>query len=265
MTLRTNTPTQADRASIAFQLDQAEASGVAIEQFNEALSIDEAYLVQKELLSLRLKRGEQISGAKLGFTSKAKMKQMGVNEVILGFLTDRMLITPGSKLSLNQLVHPRVEPEIAFRFGQEVRPGADLEEIADSVDAVAPALEVIDSRYRDFSFSLSDVVADNTSACRYAIGEWVEFTPNLAERAVTMLVDGAVVETGSTSAILGDPMTALEAFARMHQQHGTALPAGSVLLAGAATAAITLTPSSKLTAIVAGLGTIELETSGAEA
>lgn len=265
MTSRTTTGYRTNLASIAIQLDQAEASGSPIEQFNDSLSIEDAYYVQKKLLSLRRERGEQITGAKLGFTSKAKMEQMGVSEVIAGFLTDRMLIESGSKLSLSHLVHPRVEPEIAFRFGQEIQPGADLDEIIGSIDAVAPALEIIDSRYRNFSFSLSDVVADNTSACRYTVGEWVDFNTNLAGHAVTMLVDGTVVETGSTSAILGDPMLALEAFARMNQRHGTTLPVGSVLLAGAATAAIALVPSSRVTAVVAGLGTIELEISGAEA
>lgn len=248
--------------SVAARLDQAETSGIAIEQFNDALTLDGAYSVQRELLSVRRKRGEQLSGAKLGFTSKAKMEQMGVDEVISGFLTDRMLIPPGTELSLSRLVHPRIEPEIAFRFKREIHPGTSYEEILENIDAVAPAVEIIDSRYRNFSFSLSDVVADNTSACRYALGEWVEFSKNLAGRAVTMLVDGTIVETGTTSAILSDPMLAIEAFARMNQKYGTSLPAGAVLLAGAATAAIPLEPSTEITAIVAGLGTVEIKISG---
>ncbi|WP_426004423.1 2-keto-4-pentenoate hydratase [Paenarthrobacter sp. NyZ202] len=249
---------------IARKLDQAQREGVAINQFGDLLSLESAYKVQSELLSLRLARGEQLSGAKLGFTSQAKMAQMGVKEVIVGFLTSSMQVNEGEQLPLTGSVHPRVEPEIAFRFGQPVPPDASEEQILASVDAVAPALEIIDSRYLNFSFSLADVVADNTSASRYVLGEWTSFTDDLAGRTVTLLVDGSITETGTTSAILGDPMNALRAFARMYPRHGTGLPAGAVLLAGAATAAVPLPPGSTITAIVAGIGGVELETAGAD-
>jgi 2-oxo-3-hexenedioate decarboxylase len=176
-----------------------------------------------------------------------------------------MRVDPGTTLPLEGLVHPRIEPEIAFRFGRAIGPQASEEEILASVDAVAPALEVIDSRYQDFSFNLSDVVADNTSASRYVLGEWSDVPEDLAGRAVTMLVDGSIAETGTTSAILGDPVNALKAFARMTASRGTGLPAGGVLLAGAATAAVPLRPGSTVTAIVAGIGAVELETGGAGA
>ncbi|MFB8369669.1 2-keto-4-pentenoate hydratase [Pseudarthrobacter sp. NPDC055928] len=254
-----------DATAIARQLDQAEREGNAIAQFGDMLSLEQAYQVQSELLALRLARGESIAGAKLGFTSEAKMVQMGVHEVIVGFLTADMHVDGGSALTLDGLVHPRIEPEVAFRFGQAIPPGASEEQIIASVDAVAPALEIIDSRYRDFSFSLADVVADNTSASRYVLGEWTEFTDDLAGRAVTLLVDGTITETGNTSAILGDPMNALKAFARMNSRYGSGLPAGAVLLAGAATAAVALAPGRTITAIVAGVGTVELETAGAAA
>ncbi|NKX55577.1 2-keto-4-pentenoate hydratase [Arthrobacter mobilis] len=255
-------PAGPDIAGAARELDRAEREATAIPQFGDTLSLEQAYAVQAELLTLRLARGERLTGAKLGFTSKAKMAQMGVSEVIVGFLTDRMHVAHGSSLLLEGFVHPRIEPEIAFRFNRTVEPGASAEEIISSVDAVAPALEIIDSRYRDFSFSLADVVADNTSASRYLVGEWTDFTTDLADRAVTMLIDGAVAETGTTSAILGDPLHALEAFTRMNARYGSGLPAGAVLLAGAATAAVGLQPGSTVSAVVAGIGTVELETKG---
>lgn len=252
-------------SEIARRLDQAERKGIAINQFGDVVSLDAAYEVQAELRDLRLARGEHLTGAKLGFTSEAKMAQMGVKEVIVGFLTSTMEVHNGDRLRLDGSVHPRVEPEVAFRFGQAVPPDASEEQIIASVDAVAPALEIIDSRYLNFSFSLADVVADNTSASRYVLGEWVTFTDDLAGRTVTLLVDGSITETGTTSAILGDPLNALREFARMYRRHGAGLPAGAVLLAGAATAAVPLSPGSTITAIVAGIGSVELETAGADA
>lgn len=268
--MSTANPTQSpapapEAAEIARQLDRAEREGRAVAQFGDALSLEQAYAVQAELLALRLARGDRHVGAKLGFTSEAKMAQMGVSEVIIGFLTEGMHVDRANPLPLERLVHPRVEPELAFRFGRAVSAGASDEEIFDSVDAVAPALEIIDSRYRDFSFSLSDVVADNTSASRYVLGEWTDFTDDLASRAVTMLVDGSIAQTGTTSAILGHPLNALKAFARMNARYGSGLPAGAVLLAGAATEAVALRPGSTVTAIIAGIGTVELETAGARA
>jgi len=141
-------------SEIARRLDQAERKGIAINQFGDVLSLDAAYEVQTELRDLRLARGEHLTGAKLGFTSEAKMAQMGVKEVIVGFLTSTMEVHNGDRLRLDGSVHPRVEPEVAFRFGQAVPPDASEEQIIASVDAVAPALEIIDSRYLNFSFSL---------------------------------------------------------------------------------------------------------------
>ena len=248
-------------SEIARRLDQAERKGIAINQFGDVLSLDAAYEVQAELRDLRLARGEHLTGAKLGFTSEAKMAQMGVSEIIVGRLTDAMQVDDAAGVELSRFIHPRIEPEIAFRLGRDVAEG----DIVDCVDAVAPALEIIDSRYLNFSFSLADVVADNTSASRYVLGEWVTFTDDLAGRTVTLLVDGSITETGTTSAILGDPLNALREFARMYRRHGAGLPAGAVLLAGAATAAVPLSPGSTITAIVAGIGSVELETAGADA
>ena len=193
---------------------------------------------------------------------------MGISDVIVGYLTREMEIPDGGTLSLRGLVHPRVEPEIAFRLGRAVDPLDGYAALVAAVDAVAPALEVIDSRYRDFRFSLPVVVADNTSACRYAIGPWQDFAPGparagldphrLNHRRVELQVDGGTVEEGSTAAILGDPLRSLEQLAKMAARHGFPLPAGAVVLAGAATAAAYLKPGTTITGTVQGLGSVQL-------
>ncbi|MFF2307836.1 2-keto-4-pentenoate hydratase [Streptomyces sp. NPDC058128] len=213
---------------------------------------DEAYAVQEALVARRLARGERLTGFKLGFTSRAKMRQMGVSDLIHGRLTDRMAIPDGGRVDTTALIHPRVEPEVAFLLGDTLRPGGDP---LAAVAAVAPALEVIDSRYHGFRFSLPEVIADNTSAAGYAVGPW-SAPGDLDNLGVLLEVDGRLAETGSTAAILGSPLRALAAAARL----AGALEPGTVVLAGAATAAVPLPPGTHVRATVAGLGTVHLTT-----
>ncbi|MFE6819131.1 2-keto-4-pentenoate hydratase [Streptomyces sp. NPDC057677] len=213
---------------------------------------DEAYAVQEALVARRLARGERLTGFKLGFTSRAKMRQMGVSDLIHGRLTDRMAIPDGGRVDTSALIHPRVEPEVAFLLGDTLRPGGDP---LAAVAAVAPALEVIDSRYHGFRFSLPEVIADNTSAAGYAVGPW-SAPGDLDNLGVLLELDGRLTETGSTAAILGSPLRALAAAARL----AGALEPGTVILAGAATAAVPLPPGTHVRATVAGLGTVHLTT-----
>lgn len=234
--------------TFAERLDEATRTATATTQFTKEgpLSLDDAYGVQRDGVALRAARGDRPVGLKLGFTSKAKAAQMGVFEVIAGVVTEDMRVADGGEVTV-PLIHPRIEPEVAFLIGE-----------ADAVVAVAPALEIIDSRYQDFSFTLEDVVADNASAAAFAIGPWRDPGPDLSNLGVVLEVDGAVVQVGSTAAILGHPLRALDAVARLARAHGLALPAGSVLLAGAATAAVPLTPGTVVEATVTGLGRVSV-------
>ncbi|MEU8632543.1 fumarylacetoacetate hydrolase family protein [Amycolatopsis sp. NPDC048633] len=238
----------------AARLDEAARTRTPCAQLSAErdISLEDAYAVQRALVELRLGRGERDFGVKLGFTSRAKAVQMGVDDVIVGRLTSGMVFADGDELDLAAFVHPRAEPEVAFRLGRDIAEG----EIpgTEAVEAVAPAIEVIDSRYRDFRFSLADVVADNTSAAAVVLGPWRRLDADLGNRGVLLEVDGRLAGAGSTAAILGDPLRALTAAARMAHQHGIPLPAGTVLLAGAATAAVALQAGTQVCATVSGLG-----------
>lgn len=237
-----------DRA--AERLDTAQHTATAVPQLPEGLTPADAYAIQDSVIARRLERGERPAGLKLGFTSKAKMAQMGVSEVIVGRLTDAMRVQDGGEVPLDRYIHPRVEPEVAYRIARDVTP--DDDEIP--VDAVAPALEIIDSRYRDFRFSLPDVIADNASSAGFVIGEWRPLGVDLGDLSVRLTLGGATVETGSTAAILGHPDRALPALLEIARREGMALRGGNVVLAGGATAAAPLTPG-RVEVHVADLGT----------
>ncbi|MEV0563740.1 fumarylacetoacetate hydrolase family protein [Dactylosporangium sp. NPDC050588] len=239
----------ADLADLAERLDEAERTRTAIPQVvsQGGADADEAYRIQAALVARRVGRGERLVGLKLGLTSRAKMAQVGVDQVIWGRLTDAMRIEDGGTVDAGRYIHPRVEPEVAFRL-----------DATGAATAVAPALELIDSRYADFKFALPDVIADNTSAAAFVVGAWQPLPAGLDNLGVLLEVDGRVVQIGSTAAILGDPRRALRAAAALASSAGVPLEDGWVLLAGAATAAVPLAPGAHVRAVIEGLGTASL-------
>src|SRR5262249_30384531 len=209
----------------AARLDEAATTRTPCAQLSAEhdLSLDDADAVQRSLVERRLARGERAYGAKLGFTSKAKAAQMGVSDVIIGRLTSGLVLADGDELDLGAFIHPRCEPEVAFRLSRDVAPGEMPS--ASIVDAVAPAIEVIDSRYRDCESSLAAVVADNTSAAALVLGPWRPLGAGLDNRGVLLEVDGRLADAGSTAAILGDPLRVIPAAVRMAHRYGIPLPA----------------------------------------
>lgn len=236
-------------SELAARLEQAAQERKPIPQLTATAELDVAtgYRVQQELVTRRLRRGELLVGLKMGLTSRAKMAQMGVAQAIWGRLTDAMRIPDGGAAEPDRYIHPRVEPEVAFLLGEGGTP-----------TAVAPALELIDSRYADFQFTLPDVIADNTSAAGFVIGAWRPVPAGVDNLGVLLEVDGEVVETGSTAAILGDPRRAVSQGLRLAGEAGIEPHDGWVMLAGAATAAVPLRPGTHVQAVVEGLGTASL-------
>lgn len=245
-------------SALARRLDDAQQSRTDTPSLadDHTIDIDGAYMIQNALLERRLGRGESIVGVKLGFTSKAKMAQMGVSEVIVGQLTDAMRVDDGGDADLSHYIHPKIEPEVAYRLSKDVDIDDPSVDIESCVDAVAPAMEIIDSRYRDFRFTYTDVVADNTSAAGYVIGPWVQMR-NVENCAVRMEV-GEKTVIGSTAAILGDPVRALHALVDIARRRRIPLLAGHVILAGAATAAVRL-DEGIAQCTVDGLGTVTVK------
>ncbi|MGF3056550.1 2-keto-4-pentenoate hydratase [Microbacterium sp. YY-01] len=232
---------------------------------DDTLDLAAAYRVQQQLIELRLAEGEQATGLKLGFTNPAKMRQMGVNHIIAGRITTGMAHADGATVSPAQFIHPRVEPELCFRLARDIAPDENLAAISNAIDGIAVGIEVIDSRYRDFRFTLSDVVADNASASAYAIGPWITPTPalehSLSNLGVILQIDGVDIDTGSTAAILDNPWRALHAAVIHAREHGIPLRAKDVILAGAATAAHPWHPGTSVRATISQLGSVTLHMS----
>jgi 2-oxo-3-hexenedioate decarboxylase len=245
-----------DVAALAERVDSAARHGRAIEQLSleHTLTLDEAYAVQKESIARRLRRGERRAGVKMGFTSRAKMVQMGIAEVIWGRLTDGMRVEEGGAIRLPGYVHPRVEPEIAFVLARALPRTVSPAEALAAVAGVAPALEIIDSRYRAFKFSLADVIADNASASGFVLGPLAPPALDVGNRGMILELDGRAVEIGSSAGILGHPLRSLVQAARLAADAGEPLAAGDIVMAGGATAAVALRPGVHVRVVVEALG-----------
>lgn len=224
----------------AKQLERAEAAAKATPQLSATydFNIDEAYLIQKAGIELKVDGGQQLTGVKMGFTSKAKMEQMGVHDMIFGQLTTQMTYENNGELLLDKFIHPRAEPEIAFLIKKDITGEIALSEVSEYIESVAPAIEIIDSRYKDFKFSLADVIADNCSSAGYVIGDWLAADTNLQNLNIELKVDGETIQKGSSNAILGNPLESFVAAARLAKQYDIQLKKGMIVLAGAATSAI---------------------------
>ena len=251
---------QPDRDALARILDKAAADRTAVPQLTAThpFSLDDAYAIQQRLIALRVARGETRTGIKMGFTSREKMQQMGVDEMIWGSLTSGMLVEDGGSIALDAFLHPRAEPEVAFLLKRPLSGPVSPAQAMAAVEAVAPAIEVIDSRYRDFRFTLEDVVADNCSASAYVLGGWNRPDVDLDNLGMLLEFNGRPVGVGSSAAILGHPARALAAAARLLGAAGRELEAGWVVMAGSATAAQPLTPGLHVRCTVQHLGRADL-------
>jgi len=246
---------------LAKQIDQAAFSHTAVEQLSKQQNFNEqqAYEIQAASIQNRYSRGEHLIGLKLGFTSRAKMKQMGVHDMIWGRLTNTMLFEEGDSLAIDQFIHPRAEPEICFLIKKQINRPLNLLEAKNYIEAVAPAIEIIDSRYQNFKFSLEDVIADNCSSAGVVLGKWYSPDIDCSNLGMALCVNQKVVQLGSSAAILGDPIRSFAAATRLAHQYGEPIEAGHIILAGAATPAVYIKRDQYVSAQVEKLGSVGIK------
>lgn len=246
--------------NIANTLDEAAFSARSTQQVSHShkINLEEAYQIQKLSLEKRYERGEKLIGYKLGFTSKAKMEQMGVHELIWGRLTNKMHIENGGTLSSTNFIHPRVEPEIAFLIKKRIDKAIALEEATAYLEGVAGALEVIDSRYENFKFSLEDVIADNCSSAGYVIGKWYPADTPVNNLGIVMNINGKESQKGNSNAILGNPLESLVEISKIFAKNGKVIEPETIILAGAATSAVYIHSGDEIEGQFEALGNVRL-------
>lgn len=239
------------------RLAEAIRTRVAIAPQADELTVDEAYELQDELIGLL---GVGVEAAKLGLTSVAKQQQMHVDEPAYGWLLSGTQVEVGTPLSCSELIQPRAEPEIAFVIGRELAgPSVTATQVLAATDAVMPAIDVLDSRYAGYEFTLPAVIADNISSGRYALGAPVPAS-GLDLRLVGCVFErnGALVQTAAGAAVLDHPAAAVAWFVRSLHRRGRTLDPGTVVLAGALTAAIPIVPGDVVRATFDRIGAVEL-------
>ena len=250
--------------SVVDELVAAERERRELQPFSASggFSVDEAYAMQDQIVARKVDDGALVIGAKLGLTSRAKQITMNVDTPCFGQLLSTGLLDADEPVRLDELIHPRVEPEIVFHLRDALAgPGVTAHDVLAATSAIGCGLEVIDSRYAAFKFTLADVVADNTSAARFVLGERrvdPADIPDLSLVGCVVEKDGQGVCTAAGAAVMGHPADAVALLANWLGRRGGQLEAGWVVLSGGMTDAVPLTPGCTVTATFGRLGTVRV-------
>lgn len=205
------------------------------------------------------KDGDVVKGHKVGLASRAMQKQAGVDQPDFGHLTASMFHLEHQPIDPDTYMQPRIEPEAAFVLGRPLRgPGVTVAEAAAAVHFVLPALEIVDSRIRDWKIGIFDTVADNASSGGVVLGSRPTKLADVDLRlsGCNLEVDGEVVATGAGGAVLGSPLNALVWLANTVGPLGVTLEPGHVVLPGSVTKAVPITAGNSIVATFAGLGSV---------
>ncbi|TQL47104.1 2-oxo-3-hexenedioate decarboxylase [Homoserinimonas aerilata] len=223
------------------------------------LDIPTGYLVQEAIIRDKVANGDTVVGVKLGLTSRAKQKRMGIDSPLTAVVTQRMHLPAGVPVDMSRFIHPRIEPEIVFTMKHDLRgPGVTADAAMAAVGEVRAGFELIDSRYKDFSFALPDVIADNASSAGFYIGD-IAHDPadlDLALEACIVRINGEVVDTATGAAVQGHPGEALALAANSLAARGQYIKAGDTVLTGGMTDAVFVNAGDEISAQFTNLGSI---------
>jgi len=225
----------------------------------EGMALDDAYAVQQLQISALLERGRTIKGHKVGLTSAAMQKLLGVSEPDYGHLLDDFFYLEHMPIPSSRFLQARIEPEVAFVLKKPLQgPGVTVSEAISAVDYVLPALEIVDSRIENWKIGLFDTIADNASSAAVVLGSTP--TPladvDLRLMGAVMHKNGQVAGTGAGGAVLGSPINSLVWLANTVGARGVVLDAGHVILPGAVCAMVPVAAGDTVTATFAGLGSV---------
>ena len=252
------------RDELAADLAEAERSRVPIAPLTDRhadIDVVDAYEIQLINIRQRVAEGAKVVGHKVGLSSEAMQKMMGVDEPDYGHLLDEMQLFEYTPVKANQYLYPRVEVEVAFLLNADL-PGASCTEddVLAATAAFAPAIELIDTRITDWQIKLCDTIADNASSAGWVLGSERISPKDIDITAIDAVLtcNGNVVAEGRNDAVLGNLVTAVAWLARKVDSFGVRLKAGDVVLPGSCTRAIDVRPGHLFTADFAGLGSVRL-------
>ncbi len=249
-------------AHAAELLHQAQRSASPISPLTRTypeLTVAQAYSIQRRNLERRLGAGAVVRGHKIGLTSAPMQRLLGVDQPDFGYIVDDMVLRDGAHVPVATFCAPRVEPEVAFLLGAPLRgPGVTAADVVAATEALAPALEIVDSRIADWEITLADTIADNASSAAVVLGDWVSVAqaPALPTTTATLVVNGATVDTGTGSAVMGDPILAVAWLANALARYDTAIEAGQFVMSGSYTTAPSVVRGDRASAHISGLGTV---------
>ena len=239
------------------------------ERSGEGLTLEEAYAVQRRNIGRRCEGGQGLEGKparrvgrKIGLTSEAIQRWLGVDQPDYGVLLDDMMVSHGHTAPSGRLLQPRAEAELAFVFRQRLV-GAQVTAAAvlAACDFVLPAIEIIDSRIADWKISFEDTIADNASSGMFVLGchpVRLDQIGDLALAGMALRKNGAVVSTGAGVACLRHPVNAVVWLARALAQFGEAIEPGEVILSGALGPVCEIEAGDWLEAEIAHVGSVSV-------
>ncbi|MEU3980435.1 fumarylacetoacetate hydrolase family protein [Streptomyces sp. NPDC026672] len=223
--------------------------------------IEAAYAVQRVNTERAVTAGRQLVGRKIGLTSQAVQRQLGVDQPDFGALLDDMTVPPGGLVPVGRLLQPKVEAEVALVLGAGLPDaGCTVEDMVAATEFAVPALEIVDSRVADWDITLVDTVADNASSGLFVLGEARVPLGQVDPRTVrmTMFRNGDVVSEGSGADCLGSPLDAAVWLARTLARLGDPLCAGDIVLTGALGPMAVAAPGDVFAASLCGLGPVSV-------
>lgn len=210
------------------------------------LSLEQAYRVQDCLTAARLAAGERRAGWKLGYTSEVMRAQMGIDSPNYGPLTDAMLLEASAVLPEGAL-QPRAEPEVGFWLRRRLTAPCTVQDVLDASQAALACLEIVDSVWSGYRFTIADNTADGSSAAWVVVGPPLPMD-DLPTLQVELSVDGAVVERGCGAAAGGHPANGVIWLAGQLAGRDDALEAGDLIITGGLTSAHPLKPGHRISA-----------------
>ena len=239
---------EAQRREAAQTLAAAERDRAAVPPLRETypdLDAVDAYQIQLLQIRDKLAAGARIRGHKVGLSSKAMQKMIGVDTPDYGHLLDTMFVDEGAVIPAADFCFPRIEIEVAFVLRRELpAPGCSVADVLAATDYVAPSLEIIDSRIEGWNIRLFDTISDNASSARLVLGGTKTKVEDVDLRTIGAVLrkNGEIAETGASGAVLGHPAIAVAWLANTVHSFGVTLGEGHVILPGSCTRAIDVVP-----------------------